>query len=117
MSEKKKYTPTDREQQFLDCVESPKYQREIVNGLNPFFEDKAPEEMQNFYTNGEINALRILKDTERDVEKRMPVKLTKHYFEIAKKSKSIQHIVKATPDETNDLDGSEDPGIKWITAP
>ena len=110
MTKQQKHVPTQREQAFLDTVENPKYQREIVNGLNPFFEDKAPEEMQNFYTTGEINALRVLKDTDRDVEKRMPVKMTQHYFEIAKKSKSIQHIVKATPDETNDLDGSEDPG-------
>ena len=117
MTQKITYAPTDREQAFLETVENPKYQREIVNGLNPFFEDKAPEEMQGFYTSGEIDALRVLKDTDRDVEKRMPVKLTKHYFEIAKKSKSIQHIVKATPDETNDLDGSEDPGNQMDYSP
>ena len=117
MTQKTKYATTEREQAFLDTVESPKYQRENVNGLFPFFENKVPEEMQGFYTSGEIDALRILKDTDRDVEKRMPVKLTKHYFEIAKTSKSIQHIVKATPDETNDLDGSEDPGFQMDYSP
>jgi lysine 2,3-aminomutase len=117
MTEKKTYTTTQREQAFLDTVENPKYQREIVNGLNPFFEDKAPEEMQNFYSEGEISALRVLKNTERDVEKRMPVKLTRHYFEIAKNSKPIQHIVKATPEETNDLVGSEDPGNQMDYSP
>ena len=44
MTEKKKYTPTQREQKFLDTVESPKYHRDIVNGLHPFFEEKAPVE-------------------------------------------------------------------------
>ena len=117
MAQQQKYAPTDREQAFLDSVESPKYHRENVNGLFPFFENKAPEEMQGFYTTGEIDALRVLKDTDRDVEKRMPVKLTKHYFEIAKNSKPIQHIVKATPDETNDLDGSEDPGFQMDYSP
>lgn len=117
MAKPQKYAPTDREQAFLDSVESPKYHRENVNGLFPFFENKAPEEMQGFYTTGEIDALRVLKDTDRDVEKRMPVKLTKHYFEIAKNSKPIQHIVKATPDETNDLDGSEDPGFQMDYSP
>ena len=117
MTEKKKYTPTKREQQFLDTVESPKYHRDIVNGLHPFFEEKAPEEMQGFYTAGEITALRVLKDSDRDVEKRMPVKLTRHYFNIAKNSKPIQHIVKATPEETNDLDGAEDPGFQMDYSP
>jgi len=117
MTEKKKYTPTQREQKFLDTVESPKYHRDIVNGLHPFFEEKAPVEMQGFYTTGEITALRVLKDSDRDVEKRMPVKLTRHYFDIAKNSKPIQHIVKATPEETNDLDGAEDPGYQMDYSP
>ena len=117
MTEKKKYTPTQREQKFLDIVESPKYHRDIVNGLHPFFEEKAPVEMQGFYTTGEITALRVLKDSDRDVEKRMPVKLTRHYFDIAKNSKPIQHIVKATPEETNDLDGAEDPGFQMDYSP
>ena len=117
MADKKKHVPTERERAFLDTVESPKYHRENVNGLFPFFENKVPEEMQGFYTTSEIDALRILKDTDRDVEKRMPVKLTKHYFEIAKNSKAIQHIVKATPNETNDLDGSEDPGNQMDYSP
>ena len=45
-----------------------------------------------FYTPAELAALQALKGTDRDVEKRMPVKLTRHYFELAVKSKSIdQH--------------------------
>ncbi|MDP7008524.1 MAG: hypothetical protein QGI78_03030 [Phycisphaerales bacterium] len=117
MSEKNVYTPTPREQAFLDTVESPKYQREIVNGLNPFFSEKTPEAMRDFYTSSEIDALRILKDTDRDVEARMPVKLTKYYFEIAKNSKPIQKIVKASPDETADFFGSEDPGYQMDYSP
>ena len=64
MIQKTKYVPTEREQIFLDKVESPKYHRDNVNGLFPFFENKVPEEMQGFYTTSEIDALRILKDTD-----------------------------------------------------
>ena len=117
MTEKRTYTTTEREQAFLETVESPKYQRDIANGLNPFFSDKAPEEMQGFYTTSEIDALRILKDTERDVEDRMPVKMTNHYFNIAKNSKAVQKIVKASPEETEDLCGSEDPGYQMDYSP
>tara|TARA_X000001036_G_scaffold150714_1_gene143181 strand:- start:5704 stop:7113 length:1410 start_codon:yes stop_codon:yes gene_type:complete len=117
MTEKRTYTTTEREQAFLETVESPKYQRDIANGLNPFFSDKAPQEMQGFYTTSEIDALRILKDTERDVEDRMPVKMTNHYFNIAKNSKAVQKIVKASPEETEDLCGSEDPGYQMDYSP
>ena len=117
MTQQQKYIPKDREQAFLDSVESPKYHRENVNGLFPFFQDKVPEDMAGFYSSSEIDALRVLKDTDRDVESRMPVKLTRHYFEIAKNSKPIQHIVKATPEETQDLTGAEDPGFQMDYSP
>ena len=37
------YQMTDREQKFLSTIESPKYERQIINGLKPFFEERAPE--------------------------------------------------------------------------
>ncbi len=40
-----KYVPTEREQKFLDGVESPRYDRQIITGLTPFFTGKAPEDM------------------------------------------------------------------------
>ena len=40
--------------------------------------------MLSFYTEDEVVKLRVLKDTERDIESRMPVKLTRHYYELAK---------------------------------
>ncbi|RKZ11678.1 hypothetical protein DRQ32_05385, partial [bacterium] len=112
-----KYVPTTREQAFLDTIENPKYDREIINGLRPFFQDKAPEEMKSFYSPEEVAALSSLQDTPRDVEERMPVKVTRHYFEIARTSKAVQQIVKASPDETLNLSGSEDPGYQMDFAP
>ncbi|MEC7385909.1 MAG: hypothetical protein VYB14_06940, partial [Planctomycetota bacterium] len=112
-----KHIPTERESAFLDTVEDIRHEREIINGLAPFFNEKAPEDMLSFYTEDEVVKLRVLKDTERDIESRMPVKLTRHYYELAKRSKPIQRIVKADPDETNDMTGSEDPGNQMDYSP
>ena len=111
------YVPTAREQAFLDTIENPKYDRQIIIGLKPFYEDKAPEDMKSFYSPEEIAALSRVHGTQRDVEERMPVKITRHYFEIAKNSKAVQRIVKASPDETLNLAGSEDPGYQMDFAP
>jgi L-lysine 2,3-aminomutase len=108
---------TDREQAFLDRIENPKYDRQIINGLNPFFQDKAPEDIKEFYTADELSVLSSLKGTERDVESRMPVKMTRHFFEMAQNSKPLQRIIKASPDETLNLAGSEDPGHQMDFAP
>ncbi len=114
---KHEYAPTAREEAFLGTVEEEKYQREIINGLAPFFNEKAPEDMMSFYTENEVTKLRVLKGTDRDVESRMPVKITRHYYELAKTSPSIQRIVKASPDETDNLQGSEDPGNQMDYSP
>jgi len=117
MSRAGKYLPTEREQSFLDTVENPKYDRRIINGLNPFFEDRAPEDMKGFYSSDEIADLLSLRGTERDVETRMPVKITRHYFEMARTSAALQRLVKASPDETLNLSGSEDPGFQMDYSP
>lgn len=108
---------TERERRFLQSVEDPGYKRDIINGLTPFFEEKAPKDMLDFYRPEEVTQLKVLKGTERDVEKRMPVKITRHYFELAKRSAAIQRIVKASPDETRDLAGSQDPGHQMDYSP
>jgi lysine 2,3-aminomutase len=112
-----KYVPTSREQAFLDTVENPRYDRQIINGLNAFFEDRAPEDMASFYSKDEVAELMSLRGTERDVEDRMPVKITRHYFELAKNSKALQRLVKASADETLNLQGSEDPGFQMDYSP
>ena len=117
MAKAAKYVPTAREQALLDATENPRYEREIINGLTPFFEDRAPDEMKAFYAPEEIAALVSLRGTDRDVEDRMPVKITRHYFDLAKNSKPVQRLVKASPDETLNLAGSEDPGFQMDYAP
>lgn len=112
-----KYVPTAREQAFLDTVENPRYDRQIINGLDPFFEDRAPQDMKGFYTSDEISELMRLRGTDRDVEARMPVKITRHYFELARHSASLQRLVKASADETLNLAGSEDPGNQMDYSP
>jgi hypothetical protein len=34
-----RYLPSEREQAFLKTIENPKYDRQIINGLKPFFQD------------------------------------------------------------------------------
>lgn len=112
-----KYQPTKKAQTFLDKVENAKYNREIVMGLRRFIDNKVPEEMQGFYSTEELQVLTNLKDTAQDVEARMPVKITNHYYQIAKNSKAIQTLVKASPKETYDLEGAPDPGNQMDYSP
>ena len=108
-----RYVPTEREKAFQSTIENQKYERDIINGLAPFLKDKAPADIKNFYSADELAALAALKGTERDVEARMPVKMTRHFFDMAQNSQPLQRLVKANPDETLNLAGSEDPGRDW----
>ena len=117
MSIAAKHTATVREQAFLDRVESPRYERQTINGLNPFLSERAPEAYQGFYSKDELDVLRQLKGTAQDVEARMPVKVTGHYLELAQKSAPIRQLVKANPDETLNLAGAEDPGFQMDYSP
>lgn len=117
MSESQEYVPTQREQAFLATVEEVRHERNIINGLAPFFDERAPEDMLAFYSTNEIVQLRGLRSSERDVEKRMPVKVTRHYYELARHSPPLQRLVKASPEETLDLAGSEDPGHQMDYSP
>lgn len=112
-----KYTPTDRERLVLDHVENPRYDRQILNGLDPFINATAPEDMLGFYSREELDRIVGIRGTDRDIEDRMPVKMTRHYFELARTSPPLQKLVKASPDETLDLHGSEDPGYQMDYSP
>ena len=114
---KAKYEPTDRERLVLDAVENPRYDRQILNGLDPFVNGTAPQDMIGFYTPSELDQLVRIRGTERDIESRMPVKITRHYFEISKNSPALQKLVKASPDETLNLEGTEDPGNQMDYSP
>ncbi len=117
MAKAEKYQPLDSEIEFLDSVTNGKYDRQIVTGLKKFVEEKVPEDMLSFYSKEELDDLLKLKDTPQDVESRMPVKMTRHYFDLAKNSIPIQVLVKASPLETFDLDGAADPGKQMDYSP
>ena len=97
MSKVQKHVPSATAQAFLDTVESPKYDRDNVNGIKPFLDGRAPEDMKGFYSPEDLQELQLLKGTERDVEARMPVKMTRHYFEMSLRSPRLQRLVKASP--------------------
>ena len=117
MSITAKYQPSAKEKAFLDSVENGKYDRQIIKGLKKFVENNVPEDMQSFYSKDELRALVELRGTDRDIESRMPVKVTRHYFELAKHSSALQTLIKASPRETFDLDGAPDPGMQMDYSP
>ena len=114
---KKIYEPTEKAKKFLEKVENPRYDRGMIRGLSKFIGNKIPEEMQGFYSEKELEELAALKGTPNDVEARMPVKITNHYFQLAKHSKPIQKLVKASPAETYHLEGAPDPGNQMSYSP
>jgi len=85
--------------------------------LKPFLDARVADDMLGFYTPDELAVLRELKGTDRDVEARMPVKMTRHYFKMAQRSLPLRRLVKASPDETQSLAGSEDPGFQMDYSP
>ncbi len=108
---------SDKLQNFLESVPKGKYDRQITAGISRFVDGKVSDEMQGFYTEDELNALVDLNGTDREIEKRMPVKITRHYYEQAKNSPAMQQLIKASPDETFDLAGSQDPGKQMNYSP
>jgi lysine 2,3-aminomutase len=109
--------PSPKSEAFLASVENSKYDRQIITGLQKFFDGKAPANMRDLYSPVELQTLRELRGTPKDVEKRMPVKVTRHYCEQAKKSAPMRTLIKATPAETVDLDGAPDPGRQMDYSP
>ena len=117
MSTISNFTASEKAQSFVSSIEKGKYDRQITAGLKKFIDKSVPSEMQSFYSEDELAALVEIKGTERDIESRMPVKITRHYFEQAKNSAAIQQLIKASPAETFDLAGSQDPGKQMDYSP
>tara|TARA_B110000967_G_C18899177_1_gene573262 strand:- start:1863 stop:3293 length:1431 start_codon:yes stop_codon:yes gene_type:complete len=114
---KERYQPSDKEATYLAKVQNGKYERDVITGLKKFMDGTIPQDMLGFYSQEELDAVKALDGTDRDVQARMPVKITRHYFEQAKNSVAIQTLVKASPKETYDLDGAEDPGKQMSYSP
>ncbi|MDX8496279.1 hypothetical protein RFN29_32650 [Mesorhizobium sp. VK22B] len=117
MSTLEKYVPSHREQAFLEKVANGKYDRQIITGIAKFAADDVPQDMRGFYSRRELDQILELKGTKRDLEARMPIKITRHYYEQAQNSRAIQTLVKGSPKETYDLDGAEDPGKQMTYSP
>ena len=117
MTAKDKYQPTPKAQAFLDSVENGKYKRQIITGIKKFLQGKVDSGVETLYSESELQALAALKDTPQDVEARMPVKITQHYYELAKTSLPLQTLVKASPKETGNLEGASDPGKQMDYSP
>lgn len=111
------FAVSEKAQRFVEAIDKGKYDRQITAGIDKFVGHDVDEDMQHFYSPEELAALAVLKGTERDIEARMPVKITRHYFQQAKNSKALQQLIKASPAETLDLAGSQDPGKQMDYSP
>ncbi|WP_141471835.1 MULTISPECIES: KamA family radical SAM protein [Sinorhizobium] len=117
MSTLETYFPSQREQTFLDKVVNGTYDRQIIAGIAKFASENVPQDMRGFYSREDLDQILELKGTPRDLEARMPIKITRHYYEQAQYSRPMQTLVKASPRETYDLDGAEDPGKQMTFSP
>ncbi len=54
---RKKHVPSEKEAEFLGKVENAKYDRQIVTGLQKFIDGKVDEDMKDFYSQEEIDAI------------------------------------------------------------
>ncbi len=117
MSTAPMFLASEAAQRFVESIDKGKYDRQITAGIDRFVGQDVDPEMRGFYTDEELRALAALKGTERDVEARMPVKITRHYFQQARNSKALQQLIKANPAETLDLAGSQDPGRQMDYSP
>jgi len=61
----------------------------------------------------------IEKITKAGVVDRLPPRATRHYMELASKSEAIRNLIKARPEETEDLSGEKDPSnqLKYSPVP
>ena len=117
MSTISSFTSSEKAQAYVQSIDKGKYDRQITAGIDKFVNGKIDPEMQGFYSQEELAALLAIKDTDRDIESRMPVKITNHYFQQAKNSSALQQLIKASPAETFDLAGSQDPGKQMDYSP
>lgn len=108
---------SEKAQALLRSLPPEKYDREIIAGVQKFAGEGLPEEMQPFYSADELREILKLKGTSRDIEQRMPVKITRHYFNQARRSRPLQQLIKADPAETIDLEGAPDPGKQMDYSP
>lgn len=117
MSTASNFTTSEKAQLFVASIDKGKYDRQITAGLGKFINKTVDSDMLDFYSADELDALVDIEGTDRDIEKRMPVKITRHYYEQAKNSSSMQQLIKASPAETFDLTGSQDPGKQMDYSP
>ncbi|CAG8777723.1 5391_t:CDS:1 [Gigaspora margarita] len=80
-----------------------------VVGLKPFLDNKVPDEFKLLYTQQELKKLTQLRGTPRDIEERMKVKISDHYLKLVQRSEHLKNLIKARPEETEDLSGDLDP--------
>ena len=63
MKKQHSYIPSAREQDFVVGVRDGRYDRQVISGIKRFAEGRVPEDMQDFYSRNELDALLDLEDS------------------------------------------------------
>ena len=91
----------------IGSIKESRFNRYISHGMYQ-------NQKNNFYSEGEIKALE-----DAGVEDRLPPRATAWYMDLASRSNAIRNLIKARPEETNDLSGESDPSnqLKYSPVP
>ena len=92
-------------------IKETKFNREIVFNLHQYskFVSDGGEQL---YSKEELEQLK-----EAGVADRLPPRATKYYMNLAGKSEAIRNLIKARPEETEDLSGERDPSNQLRYSP
>lgn len=97
--------------EIRNSIQESKFNRQISFKLRGYRKGIQKEEV-SLYTEEEITALE-----ESKVQDRLPPRATKYYMDLASKSSAITNLIKARPNETEDLSGEADPSNQLRYSP
>lgn len=96
--------------ELLLSVQNTKFNRNIAHGL--YGNLKNSNQQESLYTASEIKALE-----EHHVQDRLAPRATAYYRALAQKVPGILNLIKARPEETDDLEGEKDPSNQLRYSP
>ncbi len=102
------YSPA---QNILDTIKETKFNRSITFNYRGI--EKSLADGASLYTAQELDALKQSEVSEL----RLPPRITEYYHNLAKNSRAITNLIKARPEETNDLSGERDPSNQLRYSP
>lgn len=92
-------------------IRETKFHRHIAHNIYQY-EQYVKEGGANLYSSEEVEQLK-----QAGVADRLPPRATRYYMDLARNSKAITNLIKARPEETDDLSGEADPSNQLRYSP